>query len=72
MNARPDAPQTTNTGTDPANRPSRVRRAIAASGLVGAMGLGSLAVAPIANSAPLSTPTVTVGEGAFDVVSGGY
>ncbi|TQF73922.1 hypothetical protein FK531_04400 [Rhodococcus spelaei] len=76
MSARPDARESANTGTDPVNRPSRVRRALAASGIVGVIGLGSLAAAPLALAEAtvadgVSAPTVSEGSGAFDVISGG-
>ncbi|MFC4605536.1 hypothetical protein [Rhodococcus kronopolitis] len=74
----------------PADRPhrqSRIRRAIAASGVVGAIGLGALTTATVAAAAPLlgpassllpgsssavpSGPAVSAGTGRHDVVSGG-
>ncbi|MFC9786385.1 hypothetical protein [Rhodococcus sp. NPDC127528] len=70
MSARPDARQPATAGSVPVNRPSRVRRAIAASGIVGAIGLGSLAAAPLA-AADTAPPPVSAGSGAFDVISGG-
>ncbi|MFE3292567.1 hypothetical protein [Rhodococcus sp. NPDC059234] len=71
MSARPDARQPATTGSAPVTRPSRVRRALAASGIVGAIGLGSLAAAPLAAADTAPPPPVSAGSGAFDVISGG-